>query len=191
MASRVKELLDELATTLAEMGMLEEQEPETAMAGDEPVTEGERSAVAASEARQARYDELLAKAERIKSAIAKEEARQAKKTELMKVLNRAAPAVEVVEKARIEPVAYRGRLRAFESHEVAHRCGQWLKAHFGDASARQWCRDNLGTEYRDLGGQVQSLGGSLVFQDFSNTIIRPSRDLWGVDVAGPAGHNVI
>ena len=70
MASRVKELLDELATTLAEMGMLEEQEPETAMEGDEPVTEGERSAVAASEARQARYDELLAKAERIKSAIA-------------------------------------------------------------------------------------------------------------------------
>jgi hypothetical protein len=54
MASRVKELLDELATTLAEMGMLEEQEPETAMEGDEPVTEGERSAVAASEARQAR-----------------------------------------------------------------------------------------------------------------------------------------
>jgi HK97 family phage major capsid protein len=172
MASRVKELLDELATTLAEMGMLEEQEPETAMEGDEPVTEGERSAVAASEARQARYDELLAKAERIKSAIAKEEARQAKKAELMKVLNRAAPAVEVAEKARVEPVAYRGRLRAFESHEVAHRCGQWLKAHFGDREARQWCRDNLGTEYRDLGGQVQSLGGSLVFQDFSNTIIR-------------------
>jgi HK97 family phage major capsid protein len=172
MASRVKELLDELATTLAEMGMLEEQEPETAMEGDEPVTEGERSAVAASEARQARYDELLAKAERIKSAIAKEEARQAKKAELMKVLNRAAPAVEVAEKARVEPVAYRGRLRAFESPEVAHRCGQWLKAHFGDPSARQWCRDNLGTEYRDLGGQVQSLGGSLVFQDFSNTIIR-------------------
>jgi len=172
MASRVKELLDELATTLAEMGMLEEQEPETAMEGDEPVTEGERSAVAASEARQARYDELLAKAERIKSAIAKEESRQAKKAELMKVLNRASPAVEVAEKARIEPVAYRGRLRAFESPEVAHRCGQWLKAHFGDPSARQWCRDNLGTEYRDLGGQVQSLGGSLVFQDFSNTIIR-------------------
>ena len=172
MASRVKELLDELATTLAEMGMLEEQEPETAMEGDEPVTEGERSAVAASEARQARYDELLAKAERIKSAIAKEESRQAKKAELMSVLNRASPAVEVAEKARIEPVAYRGRLRAFESPEVAHRCGQWLKAHFGDPSARQWCRDNLGTEYRDLGGQVQSLGGSLVFQDFSNTIIR-------------------
>jgi HK97 family phage major capsid protein len=175
-ASRVKELLDELASTLAELGMLEEgdaaEAPETAMEGDE-TPEGERSAVAAVEARQAKYDELLAKAERIKAAIAKEEAREARKNELLKVLNRAAP-VETAEmsKPRIEPIAYRGRLRAFDSLETAHRCGQWLKAHFGDPQARQWCRDNLGTEYRDLGGQVQSLGGALVFQDFSNTIIR-------------------
>ena len=172
MASRVKELLDELASTLAELGMLEEQEPETAMEGDEPAAEGERSAVAAVEARQAKYDDLLAKAERIKSAIAKEEAREARKAELLRTLNRAAPADSVVEKARVEPISYRGRLRAFDSLEVAHRCGQWLKAHFGDVSARQWCRDHLGAEFRDMGGQVQSLGGSLVFQDFSNTIIR-------------------
>jgi len=174
-ASRVKELLDELASTLAELGMLEDadaESPETAMEGDE-APEGERSAVAAVEARQAKYDELLAKAERIKAAIAKEEAREARKNELLKVLHRAAP-VETAEmsKPRIEPIAYRGRLRAFDSLETAHRCGQWLKAHFGDPQARQWCRDNLGTEYRDLGGQVQSLGGALVFQDFSNTIIR-------------------
>ena len=172
MASRVKELLDELASTLAELGMLEEQETETAMEGDEPAAEGERSAVAAVEARQAKYDDLLAKAERIKSAIAKEEAREARKAELLRTLNRAAPAEAVVEKARVEPISFRGQLRAFDSLEVAHRCGQWLKAHFGDASARQWCRDHLGAEYRDLGGQVQSLGGALVFQDFSNTIIR-------------------
>jgi HK97 family phage major capsid protein len=174
-ASRVKELLDELASTLAELGMLEDadaESPETAMEGDE-TPEGERSAVAAVEARQAKYDELLAKAERIKAAIAKEEAREARKNELLKVLNRAAP-VETAEmsKPRIEPIAFRGRLRAFDSLETAHRCGQWLKAHFGDPQARQWCRDNLGTEYRDLGGQVQSLGGSLVFSDFSNTIVR-------------------
>jgi HK97 family phage major capsid protein len=176
-ASRVKELLDELAATLAELGMLdaeveaeEAQEAEAVAAGE---GEGERSAVAAVEARQAKYDDLLAKAERIKAAIAKEEAREARKAELLKVLNRAAP-VETAEmsKPRIEPIAYRGRLRAFDSLETAHRCGQWLKAHFGDPQARQWCRDNLGTEYRDLGGQVQSLGGALVFQDFSNTIIR-------------------
>ena len=61
-ASRVKELLDELASTLAELGMLEEgdaaEAPETAMEGDE-APEGERSAVAAVEARQAKYDDLL------------------------------------------------------------------------------------------------------------------------------------
>jgi HK97 family phage major capsid protein len=172
MASKVKELLDELASTLAELGMLDEQ-GEAEEAGE--VTEGtpaDRSAVEAVEARQAKYDELLAKAERIKSAIAKEEAREAKKAELLRTLNRAAPAVEVA-KTRIEAVSHRGyKPGVFESPEVAHRCGQWLKAHFGDRQARQWCSDNLGAEYRDMGGQVNSLGGALVFEDFSNTIIR-------------------
>ena len=171
MAARVKELLDELATTLAELGMLEEQDTTEVEHEGEESSAGERSAVAAVEARQARYDELLAKAERIKSAIAKEEAREARKNELLRTLNRAAPA-EAVEKARIEPVAYSGRLRAFQDVETAHRCGQWLKAHFGDSQARQWCRDHLGAEYRDMGGQVGSLGAAIVFQDFSNTIIR-------------------
>lgn len=176
-ASKVKELLDELATTLAELGMLDEEgaaEEATENSDGTPVEgDGERSAVAAVEARQAKYDALLAKAERIKSAIAKAEAAEARKNELLKVLNRAAP-VEATEmaKPRIEPISFRGRLRAFDSVESAHRCGQWLKAHFGDASARQWCRDNLGTEYRDMGGQVNSAGGALVFEDFSNTIIR-------------------
>lgn len=179
-ATRVKELLDELAAVLAEMGMLEEQESEdeveTAMEGDEAApAEGERSAVAKAEARQAKYDELLAKAERIKAAIAKAEAAEARKTELLKVLNRAAPApVETTDmKPRIEPVSYRGyKPGVFESPEVAHRCGQWLKSLNGDAHARQWCRDNLGIESRDLGGQVNSLGGALVFEDFSNSLIR-------------------
>jgi len=174
MASRVKELLDELASTLAELGMLEESEPtETAMQGDESApADGERSVVSAVEARQAKYDELLAKAERIKSAIAKAEQAEARKAELLKTLNRAAPAVEVA-KPRIEAVSTRGyKPGVFESPEVAHRCGQWLKAHFGDRQARQWCSDHLGAEYRDMGGQVNSLGGALVFEDFSNSIIR-------------------
>ena len=175
MAARVKELLDELASVLAEMGALEDE------GAAEEVVEGEgveaasadRSVVEAVEARQAAYDALVAKADRIKSAIAKEEAREAKKAELLKVLNRAAP-VEATEmaKPRIEPISFRGRLRAFDDVQTAHRCGQWLKAHFGDANARQWCRDHLGAEYRDMGGQVNSLGGNVVFEDFSNTIIR-------------------
>ena len=179
MAARVKELLDELASVLAEMGALEdsaEESVETAMDGDEkPMEEGERSEVAKAEARQAKYDELLAKAERIKSAIAKAEAAEARKNEILKVLNRAAPApTETTEmKPRIEAVSYRGyKPGVFETPEVAHRCGQWLKSLNGDVNARQWCRDHLGIESRDLGGQVNSLGGSLVFEDFSNSLIR-------------------
>ena len=168
-ASKVKALLDELASTLAELGMMDDV-AEEAMEGE--AASAERSAVEDVEARQAKYDELLAKAERIKSAIAKEEAREAKKAELLKVLHRAAPAEAVEARTRIEPISYRGRLRAFNDLETAHRCGMWLKAHFGDRQARQWCSDHLGAEYRDMGGQVNSVGGVLVFEDFSNTIIR-------------------
>lgn len=168
-ASKVKALLDELASTLAELGMMDDV-AEEAMEGE--AASAERSAVEDVEARQAKYDELLAKAERIKSAIAKEEAREAKKADLLKVLHRAAPAEAVEARTRIEPISYRGRLRAFSDLETAHRCGMWLKAHFGDRQARQWCSDHLGAEYRDMGGQVNSAGGVLVFEDFSNTIIR-------------------
>lgn len=172
MASRVKELLDELASTLAELGMLDEQGEAEEAGENTDGTPADRSAVEAVEARQAKYDDLLAKAERIKAAIAKEESREAKKAELLRTLNRAAPAVEVA-KPRIEAVSARGyKPGVFESPEVAHRCGQWLKAHFGDRQARQWCGDHLGAEYRDMGGQVNALGGNLVFEDFSNTIIR-------------------
>ena len=174
-ASKVKELLDELAATLAELGMLDEEgaaEEEGENTDGTPV-EGERSAVEAVEARQAKYDALLAKAERIKAAIAKSEAAEARKAELLKVLHRAAPVETTDVKPRIEPISTRGyKSGIFESPEMAHRCGQWLKAHFGDRNARQWCSDHLGTEYRDMGGQVNSLGGNLVFEDFSNTIIR-------------------
>lgn len=175
MAARVKELLDELATVLAEMGALEDDAPaEDVAEGEAEVASAERSSVEAVEARQAKYDELLAKAERIKSAIAKAEAAEARKNELLKVLHRAAP-VETTEmaKPRIEPVSYRGyKNGVFDTPEMAHRCGMWLKAHFGDASARRWCADHIGAEYRDMGGQVNSVGGVLVFEDFSNTIIR-------------------
>jgi len=172
-ASRVKELLDELASTLAELGMMDEAGAAEEAGENADGTPVDRSVVDAVEARQAKYDDLLAKADRIKAAIDKAEKAEARKGELLKALNRAAPAVEVAEqKTRIQPIGYRGQLRAFESLEVAHRCGMWLKAHFGNNEARQWCRDNLGTEYRDLGGQVNSLGGVLVFEDFSNTIIR-------------------
>jgi hypothetical protein len=112
-AVQVRELLDELASVLADVGLLEEQASEeekpteTAMEGDEAMpADGERSALAKAEARQVKYDALLAKAERIKSAIAKAEAAHARKSDLLKVLNRAAP--ETAVKTRIEAVSYRG-----------------------------------------------------------------------------------
>jgi len=174
-ASKIKDLLDQLASTLAELGMLDDAGVAEESTENVDGTPADRSAVDDAETRQATYDALLAKAERIKAAIANAEAAEARKLELLKVLRRAAPAhQETTEmKPRIEPVSFRGyKAGIFESPEQAHRCGQWLKAHFGDVSARQWCRDHLGTEYRDMGGQVTSVGGALVFEDFSNTIIR-------------------
>jgi HK97 family phage major capsid protein len=177
MAARVKELLDELASVLAEMGALEDEGAGEEAAEGEAVeaASADRSVVEAVEARQAQYDALVAKAERIKAAIAKEEAREAKKQELLKVLNRAAPApVETTEmKTRIEPVSYRGyKPGVFETPEVAHRCGQWLKSLNGDREATRWCVDHLGSEFRDMGGQVNSTGGAVVFEDFSNSLVR-------------------
>jgi HK97 family phage major capsid protein len=179
-ASRVKELLDELASTLADMGALDaegaaEEATENEDGTPRDAEGGERSVLEQAEERQAKYDALKEKAERLKTAIAKAEAREAEKAELLKVLNRAAPApVETTEmKTRIQPVSYRGyKAGVFDTPEVAHRCGQWLKSLNGDVQARQWCSDNLGIEARDLGGQVNSLGGALVFEDFSNTLIR-------------------
>ena len=172
-ASKVKELLDELAATLAELGMLDEQvTAEEASEGVEGAPAADGSVVAAVEGRQAKYDDLLAKAERIKKAIAAEESREARKAELAKVLNRAAPAVEAPAKTSIRALGFRGKLRAFDNERDAFVSGQWLKATIGhDAEARRWCQDQ-GIETRDMGGQVNSLGGVLIPEEFSNQLVR-------------------
>ena len=173
-ASKVKELLDELASTLAELGMLDEAGAAEEVGENTDGTPAGRSAVADVEARQSQYDDLLAKAERIKKAIADEEAREARKAELAKVLHRAAPAVETAAQSKtdIRSIGFRGRLRAFTNERDAFVSGQWLKATIGhDAEARRWCQDQ-GIETRDMGGQVNSLGGVLVPEEFSNTLIR-------------------
>ena len=173
-ASRVKELLDELASTLAELGMLDEAGAAEEAGENTDGTPADRSAVAAVEARQAKYDELLAKAERIKKSIADEEAREARKAELMKSLNRATPAVEATApaQANIRALGFRGKLRAFDNERDAYVSGQWLKAYIGkDEQARRWCQDQ-GIESRDMGGQVNSLGGVLIPEEFSNQLIR-------------------
>lgn len=172
-ASKVKDLLDQLAATLAEMGMLDEagaqEEAGESVDGSEVAP---RSSLEIVEERQNKYDALLAKASKLEAAIKREETFEARRAELTKAMTRTQPASEV-SATRIQPMAlhYRGKLRAFESVESAHRCGMWLKAHFGDINARQWCQDN-DVERRDMGGQVNSLGGVLIPEDFSNTIIR-------------------
>ena len=177
-ASRVKELLDELASTLAELGMLDEageaEEANENQDGTPADGEGTRSVLEQAEQRQAKYDALIAKAERIKDAIAKAEAAEARKNDLLRVFNKATPATESADmkpKTSIYPVSRRGILRAFDDYETAYKCGQWLKASGGDAEAKRWCRD-AGIEVRDMGEQVNSLGGVTVFESFENTLIR-------------------
>lgn len=83
---------------------------------------------------------------------------------LRSVVDRCTPAVASVstQRARIEPIAYRGKLRAYKDPQEAHTVGQWLKAQYaGDPDARQWCADH-GVEIRTMGEATNSAGGALV-----------------------------
>ena len=177
-ASKVKELLDQLASTLAELGMMDEQGAAEEAGENTDGTPADRSAVEAVEARQAKYDELLAKAERIKDAIAKAEKAEARKAELLKTMNRVTPATESAAasagspKHDIRALGFRGTLRAFTNERDAYVSGMWIKAYMGrDEHARRWCQDQ-GLEVRDLGGQVNASAGVLVPEEFSNNLIR-------------------
>jgi HK97 family phage major capsid protein len=93
---------------------------------------------------------------------------------LRAVAERCTPAPEVREepKARIEAVRDGRTLKAFRSHEDAYRVGRWLQATYaGDADARRWCHDH-GVEARSQVEGVNSLGGFLVPDELSSTIIR-------------------
>jgi HK97 family phage major capsid protein len=73
-----------------------------------------------------------------------------------------APSAAKVERARVEAVPFRGKLRAFKSQEEAHTVGQWIKASYcNDAHARQWCDDH-GVEVRTMSESSNSAGGALV-----------------------------
>jgi len=83
---------------------------------------------------------------------------------LRAVVDRCTPAVAPAktQRARIEPVAYRGKLRAYKDPAEAFTVGQWIKAQYtGDADARQWCADH-GVEVRTMGEATNSAGGALV-----------------------------
>lgn len=96
---------------------------------------------------------------------------------LRSVVDRCTPAPEPVVKearaeTRIEPIRYGRKLRAFESHEAAYRCGQWLAGTFlGDENAKRWCLDH-GVEARAMGESTMSAGGFAVPEEMSAAIIR-------------------
>jgi HK97 family phage major capsid protein len=97
---------------------------------------------------------------------------------LRAVADRCKPAPEVVrdEAPRIEPVSYRGRLKAFSNDEQGRRdaysFGKWLQGYVhGDADAKRWCQDH-GVESRALGESVNSAGGVFVPEIASGQVVR-------------------
>lgn len=168
-ASQIKVLLDELATILAEMGLMEESVPE-----DEPM----------SEENAQKMDELAERAEKVKAKIEWHQKIAEKEAELRAVLERATPAkTEAVKKEETAPVSRlpifatmpgAGRLRSFKgqnAEERAYRAGMWYKGFlFGDADARRWCRDH-GVETRAQSIGSETLGSALVAEEVLNQII--------------------
>ena len=175
----VKALLDELASVLAELGVMEES-PLADEAG-------------VQEENQQKMEALTERAEKIKGQIEFYEKLADKEKELRSVLERSAPAsVPVAEtpapasakEERSEPMAEKrqiivpkshGALKAFkgpDAEERAYRSGMFLKGYvFGDHEARRWCMD-YGVESRAQAGSTNSAGGFLVADVLSSEIIR-------------------
>jgi len=115
-------------------------------------------------ARDLELEALSRRADETTKKLAFEHAVAEKAKSLRSVVDRCTPAVEPAkaERARIEPVAYRGKLRAYKDPKDAFTVGQWLKAQYGnDADARLWCADH-GVEVRTMGEATNSAGGALV-----------------------------
>jgi HK97 family phage major capsid protein len=171
---KLKALLDELASVVAEMEAMTEDAPE-----------GE-DAAPMSEEQEASLRSLEQKADKLRERIAFLERVQAKSLELRSVLERAAPAkkVDSVTEDKEPAVAEKRyfaipkashNLRGFKgpnAEERAYRAGMSLKATLlNDAEARRWCDDH-GVEHRAPAGGINSLGGVLVNAELSSEIIR-------------------
>ncbi len=167
---KIKALLDELASVVAEMEAMSEDAPE----GDapaEPMTEEQEASLRSLEARADKLRERIEFLQRV----------AAKNTELRAVLERSAPAKAIetpeakepdVEKREYAVPKSHGPLKAFRSSESAYRAGMHIKGYvFGDAEARRWCKDH-GVESRVQAGGVNSLGGVLTSPELSSEIIR-------------------
>jgi HK97 family phage major capsid protein len=167
---KIKALLDELASVVAEMEAMSEDAPK----GDapaEPMTEEQEASLRSLEARADKLRERIEFLQRV----------AAKNTELRAVLERSAPAKAIetpeakepdVEKREYAVPKSHGPLKAFRSSESAYRAGMHIKGYvFGDAEARRWCKDH-GVESRVQAGGANSLGGVLTAPELSSEIIR-------------------
>ena len=169
-AEKIKALLDELASVVAEMSAMEEGMTEDADMHDDE---------------EGRLKELSERADKIKEKIEFCEKIQAKELELRSVLERSAPAAAIEKKTEEAPAVEEkrnfavpkavGNLKAFtgpNAEERAYRAGMHLKATlFNDSEARRWCEDHR-VESRAQAGGVNSLGGVLVSDEMSSEIIR-------------------
>jgi len=129
------------------------------------------------DARNMELEGLTAKAKDLTGKIAFEEKVADSAKSLRAVADRCTPAPEVREAApRIEPVSYRGRLKAFpnteEGRRDAYSFGRWLAGYVhGDADAKRWCQDH-GIEARAMGEATNSAGGVFVPEIASGQVVR-------------------
>lgn len=174
---KIKQLLDELASVVAEMSAMTEM-PEGEEASAEPMTDEQEASLRSLEAKADKLRERIEFLQRV----------QAKELELRAVLERGAPAkrVEKTEtpeeapavESRTQIVALPNHrpLRAFRSAETAYRAGMSIRAGLlRDEEARRWCLDH-GVEVRAQAGGINSLGGVLSSPELSGEIIRLVED---------------
>ena len=196
-SAKIKGLLDELASVLAEMGALQDEAPEddgdeVEMDSAKPVADGET--IEDTEGVMPEEDEekekklrcLCERAEKLREKITFYEGVASKELELRAVLDKATPAVEVAGGSK-KPAAKEGRsvtishvlpgagrlknFRGPNAEERAYRAGQYFRATLlGDAEARRWCNDH-GVEKRALNEAVNSQGGLFVQDEILNEII--------------------
>ena len=115
-------------------------------------------------ARDLELEGLMRRADDVTKKLSFEQAVAESQKNLRSVVDRCTPAPSAakVERARVEAVPFRGKLRAFKTQEEAHTVGQWIKASYcNDAHARQWCDDH-GVEVRTMSESSNSAGGALV-----------------------------
>jgi len=195
-SAKVKKLLDELASVLAEMGAIQESDTETAdqnedMAeqnGMDPSAEDADKVEDTQEVegeKQKKLRCLCERAEKLRDQITFYESVAAKELELRAVLDKSTPAkiedrstnAKEGKPVTISPMSLpgSGRLKNFKgpnAEERAYRAGQFFRATLlKDKEAQRWCADHGVTESRALNEGVNAQGGIFVNEEILNEII--------------------